>query len=161
MAITEISVAELQGLLPNIVLIDVRETDEYLSGHVPGAISVPLSTVQNNVEPFLSQKPTYVICQAGGRSMRACEFAEQSGAECINIARVLVRCQHGHQAHTYALLMHAVLLSVRTSRISAIRAAKGQIAQSQPFAPALCADLISGHTCGRRACIADKRMCID
>jgi len=86
MAITEISVAELQGLLPNIVLIDVRETDEYLSGHVPGAISVPLSTVQNNVEPFLSQKPTYVICQVGGRSMRACEFAEQSGAECINIA---------------------------------------------------------------------------
>ena len=58
MAIQEISVDELQGLLPNIVLIDVRETDEYLSGHVPGAISVPLSTVQNNVEPFLSHQPT-------------------------------------------------------------------------------------------------------
>ena len=86
MAIQEISVDELQGLLPNIVLIDVRETDEYLSGHVPGAISVPLSTVQNNVEPFLSHQPTYVICQAGGRSMRACEFAEQSGALCINVA---------------------------------------------------------------------------
>jgi rhodanese-related sulfurtransferase len=68
------------------VLIDVRETDEYLSGHVPGSISVPLSTVQNNVEPFLSQNPTYVICQVGGRSMRACEFAEQSGAVCINVA---------------------------------------------------------------------------
>ena len=86
MAIQEISVDELQGLLPNIVLIDVRETDEYLSGHVPGSISVPLSTVQNNVEPFLAQKPTYVICQVGGRSMRACEFAEQSGALCINVA---------------------------------------------------------------------------
>jgi rhodanese-related sulfurtransferase len=86
MAIQEISVDELQGLLPNIVLIDVRETDEYLSGHVPGAISVPLSTVQNSVEPFLSHQPTYVICQVGGRSMRACEFAEQSGALCINVA---------------------------------------------------------------------------
>ncbi|MSV60760.1 MAG: sulfurtransferase, partial [Actinobacteria bacterium] len=41
MAIQEISVDELQGLLPNIVLIDVRETDEYISGHVPGAISIP------------------------------------------------------------------------------------------------------------------------
>ena len=60
MAIEEISVAELQGLLPNIV--------------------------QDNVEPFLAQQPTYVICQVGGRSMRACEFAEQSGALCINIA---------------------------------------------------------------------------
>jgi rhodanese-related sulfurtransferase len=86
MAIQEILVDELQGLLPNIVLIDVRETDEYISGHVPGAISIPLSTVQNNVEPFLAQKPTYVICLGGGRSYRACEFAEQSGAECINVA---------------------------------------------------------------------------
>lgn len=86
MAIEEISVDELQGLLPNIVLIDVRETDEYISGHVPGAISIPLSTVQNNVEPFLAQKPTYVICLGGGRSYRACEFAEQSGAVCINVA---------------------------------------------------------------------------
>jgi len=86
MAILEISVDELKALLPNVVLIDVRETDEYLSGHVPGSISVPLSTVQNNVEPFLAQNPTYVICQVGGRSMRACEFAEQSGAVCINVA---------------------------------------------------------------------------
>jgi len=86
MAILEISVDELKALLPNVVLIDVRETDEYLSGHVPGSISVPLSTVQNNVEPFLAQYPTYVICQVGGRSMRACEFAEQSGAVCINVA---------------------------------------------------------------------------
>ena len=86
MAILEISVDELKALLPNVVLIDVRETDEYLSGHVPGSISVPLSTVQNNVEPFLVQNPTYVICQVGGRSMRACEFAEQSGAVCINVA---------------------------------------------------------------------------
>ena len=30
MAIQEISVDELQGLLPNIVLIDVREMDEYI-----------------------------------------------------------------------------------------------------------------------------------
>lgn len=86
MAIQEITVAELQEILPNIVLIDVRETDEYVSGHVPGAISIPLSTVQDNIEPFLAQKPTYVICLGGARSYKACEFAEQNGAECINIA---------------------------------------------------------------------------
>jgi rhodanese-related sulfurtransferase len=86
MAIQEITVAELQEILPNIVLIDVREIDEYVSGHVPGAISIPLSTVQDNIEPFLAHKPTYVICLGGGRSYRACEFAEQHGAECINIA---------------------------------------------------------------------------
>ena len=64
MAIQEITVAELQEILPNIVLIDV----------------------QDNIEPFLAHKPTYVICLGGGRSYRACEFAEQNGAECINIA---------------------------------------------------------------------------
>ena len=43
MALQEITVAELQEILPNIVLIDVRETDEYVSGHVPGAISIHLN----------------------------------------------------------------------------------------------------------------------
>ena len=87
MAILEISVDELKALLPNVVLIDVRETDEYLSGHVPGSISVPLSTVQNNVEPFLAQNPTYVICQVGGRSMRACEFLHDQGI--TNVVNVI------------------------------------------------------------------------
>lgn len=87
MAVEEISVHELQQMnATEIVVIDVREDDEYFSGHVPGALSVPLSIVVDNVDSFRHEKTTYVICQAGGRSMRAAEFLADEGITVINIA---------------------------------------------------------------------------
>ena len=45
MSIREITVAELESLLATGArLVDVRETDEYESGHVPGAVLVVLGT---------------------------------------------------------------------------------------------------------------------
>ena len=87
MAVEEISVHDLHQLnLDDVVVVDVREEDEYVSGHVPSAISVPLSIVVDNVEAFRHEQTTYVICQVGGRSMRAAEFLADAGISVINIA---------------------------------------------------------------------------
>lgn len=87
MSISEISVAELKNLLAGgCTVIDVRESDEYVSGHVPGATSVPLSTLTENVDAFSDDNTTYVICQAGGRSMRACEYLQSLGKHVANVA---------------------------------------------------------------------------
>jgi rhodanese-related sulfurtransferase len=67
-------------------VFDVREPDEYEAGHVPGAVPVPLATVPDQVGLFPSDGPVYVICAAGGRSMRACEFLRAQGVDAINIA---------------------------------------------------------------------------
>ncbi|MGA0131959.1 MAG: rhodanese-like domain-containing protein, partial [Ilumatobacteraceae bacterium] len=49
----EISAADLVQVIDRGgVVVDVREIDEYLEGHVPGAISVPLSRVPENIETF-------------------------------------------------------------------------------------------------------------
>ena len=72
MSISEISVADLAAH-PSPVVIDVRETDEYIHGHVPGAINVPLSQLVGREDEFALGGMVYLICQAGGRSMRACE----------------------------------------------------------------------------------------
>ena len=86
MSIREVSVKELNGLVAQgHAVIDVRESDEYVSGHVPGAISVPLSVLTENVDAF-GEGLTYVICQAGGRSMRACEYLEGFGKQVVNVA---------------------------------------------------------------------------
>lgn len=90
MPITEVSVDGLEAALAaGARLIDVRETDEYEDGHVAGAIHIALGAVANNIASFLpvveGDGPTYVICKAGGRSMRACEFVAQHGAETINV----------------------------------------------------------------------------
>lgn len=86
MPIHEISVAELEAALTaGARLIDVRETDEYLSGHVGGAVHIALGTVPDHVGAFRGDGPAYVICKSGGRSMRACEFLAQQGVEAINV----------------------------------------------------------------------------
>lgn len=66
-------------------VVDVREADEYVSGHVPGALSVPLSTLVGRADVFSDSETTYVICQAGGRSMRACEHLAELGKSVVNV----------------------------------------------------------------------------
>jgi rhodanese-related sulfurtransferase len=87
-SVREITIEELKiALITGAQVIDVRETDEYVSGHVSGATHIPLGTVPNNMEPFRSDDDIYVICQAGGRSMRACEFLHDQGI--TNVVNVI------------------------------------------------------------------------
>lgn len=89
MAFREIHVRELSAL-GDVPVFDVREIDEYTGGHVPGAINIPLSTVPDRIGDFNVGPTVYVICQAGGRSGRACEFLSNQPAlasiEFVNIA---------------------------------------------------------------------------
>lgn len=87
MTVEEISVGELTTLVENgSLVIDVREPDEYESGHIPGAILVPLSTVLSNTSEFQSDETVYVVCRSGGRSMQACEILHEAGI--TNVANV-------------------------------------------------------------------------
>lgn len=52
----------------NAILLDVREVDEFASGHIPQAINQPLS----QLDQFKGDKTKnyLVICQSGMRSQR-------------------------------------------------------------------------------------------
>lgn len=81
-----VDVAELAGLLrTGITLIDVREPHEYAQVHVPGARPIPLANVPDHLDE-LPAGPVYVICQAGGRSLRAAAFLREQGKDAINVA---------------------------------------------------------------------------
>lgn len=87
MSIHEINVDDLDAALAaSARIVDVRETAEYIDGHVPGAIHVALGTVPDHVDEFRSDGPTYIVCRSGGRSMRACEFLAQHGLDVVNVA---------------------------------------------------------------------------
>ena len=88
MAINEISANELTSFVGNgSLVVDVREPDEYESGHIPGAILVPLSTVLSNTSEFQSDETVYVVCRSGGRSMQACEMLHEVGiSNVVNVA---------------------------------------------------------------------------
>jgi rhodanese-related sulfurtransferase len=87
MPIPEITVDDLAVLLAGDVrLVDVRTSEEYEAGHVPGAVSVPLATVPENVGAFAGDGPVYLICKVGGRSMSACAYLIDHGMDVVNVA---------------------------------------------------------------------------
>jgi rhodanese-related sulfurtransferase len=89
MSISEISISEFAALVDRTV-IDVREVDEFVSGHVPGAINIALSELVGREGECGLGATVYVICQAGGRSLRACghlsTIPELDGTTFINVA---------------------------------------------------------------------------
>ena len=63
----------------SIVLVDVREPHEFAAGHIPGSVSMPLSTFDPNAIPSEPGKRVVFSCAAGVRSVRAIEFAQAFG----------------------------------------------------------------------------------
>ena len=63
---------------PGAILVDVREADEYTSGHIPGAINVPLSTISQTAFP--KDAPLFLYCLRGTRSKRAAGILRSMGS---------------------------------------------------------------------------------
>ena len=49
-------------------VVDVREPSEYVTGHVPGAASIPMAQLVDRLEEIDRSRPVFVICESGGRS---------------------------------------------------------------------------------------------
>ena len=77
-----IDITDLDGR--DLPLIDVRETDEFAAGHVPGAINIPMSEITGRLDE-LPDGAFDVICQAGGRSARVVEYLEAQGHDATNV----------------------------------------------------------------------------
>ena len=59
------------------ILVDVREVDEFASGHIPGAINVPLSMITSTALP--KDKPLFLYCLRGTRSKQAAGILKRMG----------------------------------------------------------------------------------
>lgn len=59
------------------ILVDVREADEYNSGHIPGAVNAPLSTINKTSLPRTA--PLFLYCLRGTRSKRAAKILKGMG----------------------------------------------------------------------------------
>lgn len=56
-------------------IIDVRNDDEYSSGHIPNSIHISVDTITSNIDKLPESGELLFICAAGARSGLACEFA--------------------------------------------------------------------------------------
>lgn len=61
-------------------IIDVRNDWEYASGHVEGALNIPVNELPEHLDKIRALKgPIVVYCQSGGRSGMAQQFLQQNG----------------------------------------------------------------------------------
>jgi len=88
--IQQMTVQELQKRLAdpndNLMLIDVRESEEYEICNIKGSVLRPLSTLETNFDDLPKDKDLIIHCKMGGRSQRACEFLKEKGYQ--NLANV-------------------------------------------------------------------------
>lgn len=86
----EIDAAALHDLVvgdPGTTVVDVRETGEYLGGHVPGAVSLPLSELGGRADELASMRaPVYLVCESGDRSAQAAQWLAAQGYDVVNVA---------------------------------------------------------------------------
>jgi len=77
------SPAELRDFLSEnegaCVLVDVREDNEWASGHIPGAVHAPLSRFFEAAAKLAKDKSVVFYCQGGVRSKRALGMAKDCG----------------------------------------------------------------------------------
>jgi rhodanese-related sulfurtransferase len=65
------------------VVIDVREVDEFIKGHIDSAINAPLSKLPSQLSKLdvYKNKPLLVACENGTRSNTAGKILSQAGFE--------------------------------------------------------------------------------
>ncbi len=69
--IDEIDPSEVRELIDEgVAIVDVRETDEFAAGHLPGAKHVPRSYLETRIEGVVSDRDAQIVlyCQSGNRS---------------------------------------------------------------------------------------------
>lgn len=68
------------------LLIDVRESHEYKSGHAAGARHISLSSLPNRLRDLPKERDILVICQSGARSANAANYLAGQGYKVTNIS---------------------------------------------------------------------------
>jgi rhodanese-related sulfurtransferase len=68
-------------------VLDVRESDEYIDAHIPGAVHIPLGELGSRLQELPAERPLYIVCATGSRSMMAATaLRNQAGVEAVNVA---------------------------------------------------------------------------
>ena len=69
-----------------VFLVDVRGTDEWDKGHIPGAVHIPLGSLESRLGELPSGGEVALQCQGGDRSAIAASILEKHGISASNLA---------------------------------------------------------------------------
>jgi rhodanese-related sulfurtransferase len=69
----------------SVVLLDVREDDEWQRGHAAGAQHIPMGEIPARLDEIGRDAKLFVVCHAGGRSLRVAKYLARNGYAPINV----------------------------------------------------------------------------
>ena len=83
----EIDAHQLEQVLDaGTQLIDVREPGEYVGGHVPGAVLIPMGQLTARLGELDRTAPVHLICASGIRSGAMADLLAAAGFDAVNVA---------------------------------------------------------------------------
>lgn len=68
-------------LREQVLVLDVRQPDEYEEGHIEGAVPIPLGELASRLDEIDHTKTILVVCWSGFRSSRAAAVLVEAGFE--------------------------------------------------------------------------------
>ena len=64
---------------PQLVVLDVRDREEFESGHIPGSVNVPYGELPERLAEVPSGPPIATVCSGGKRSGLAASILQRQG----------------------------------------------------------------------------------
>lgn len=82
---SDVPAVAVSDLPDDVVLLDVREDDEWQAGHAPHAVHIPLSQVPSRLDE-LPNGAVHIICRSGSRSAQAVAWLTRNGVDAVNVS---------------------------------------------------------------------------
>jgi rhodanese-related sulfurtransferase len=67
------------------LLVDVREDDEWVAGHAPDAVHLPMSQLPARLAELPDDVPVAVVCRSGHRSAQVTAYLVARGRSARNV----------------------------------------------------------------------------
>ena len=76
----------IEDMPEDAVVLDVREDDEWVHGHIDGATHIPMGDVPVRLDDLPEGEPLYVTCRSSGRSARVAAWLNANGFDAVVVA---------------------------------------------------------------------------
>ncbi|MEG0297332.1 MAG: rhodanese-like domain-containing protein [Clostridium sp.] len=94
----DIYVNEIDDLIGEINLIDIRERHEFRAGSIKSAKNIPMDNFLDNPEKYMNKdEKYYILCRSGSRSDSACRILRKDGYNVINVSGGVANYEGEHR----------------------------------------------------------------
>jgi rhodanese-related sulfurtransferase len=94
----QIPVIDAHSVGSEVVILDVREDEEWAAGHIAGAVHVPMMQLPQRLQfdpgPLTPDAPIVVVCKVGSRSAQVTAWLRHHGYEASNLAGGMYAWEH-------------------------------------------------------------------